>query len=199
MTQGPLDPKALYVVQDPELWLRLSQSPPPGAFIGVVDGFNVLAPLGCAACSADGAGAIARSKEPVPLTLLTGWSGREAWGTWSDGPVAFASAVLPPGPPAPVEVEIEAWAFLSLEHPRQRVHIQANGQSLAQLDYEWGTDLRHRRLRIPASVVAAGQGQLLLRFQFPDAVSPAALGQSQDGRQLALGMLSLRMRPVEGR
>ena len=196
LVEGPLDPRAIYVFEEDRLWRLASSHLPPGAFAGTVDGFRILAPRGCSTCGdATSRDAPAWPASPGPPSLLTGWSGTEPWGTWSEGPVAYAAVDLPSAATGAMWLEIDGTAFLAPSHPMQRVRVSVNHQPYVEMRYYLGGNNRQRRIRLPVTVFGTGPS-VLLRFEFPDAVSPAQAGVGSDPRQLGLGVEGMRLVPV---
>lgn len=73
--------------------------------------------------------------------------------------------------------------------PRQRIRVSVNGTQLT----EWSSTERKVQtfmIRIPAAQAVGDK--LQIRFEFPDAVRPRALGLGGDNRLLSAALLSLR-------
>lgn len=192
---GPIDPDAIYVFEDDAYWRVVTSRRMPG-FVGIVDGFRILAPRGCAGCLASTiAGQPSTGVQAGAADLLLGWSGREPWGTWSDGKVAYAAVGVPSSAVGDLQLEVNGPAFLAPSHPTQRIRVAINGHDLAELRYAQSMDDQPRRLRVPRNMVDAGP-VAVVRFEFPDAISPAAAGVSADPRMLGLGLSTLRLVPV---
>ena len=116
--------------------------------------------------------------------LRCGWLEPEDVGTWSIGPESRLLLQLEPGRAATVDIEVMPFA------DSQDVVVNANRAPLT----EWtltkaGPSLQ--TLEIPA----IADGRLELAFHFPDTTSPHDLGLSNDGRALAIRLLSLTLRP----
>jgi hypothetical protein len=207
---GGGDPSTLYVVVDDPVWVDLLATPHAGGFLGVVDGFRIFAPAGCAQCDA---GALQHSDasagrlpvadawsfqagSPDLARLARGWSNPEPWGTWSDGDLAELRLDLVPDERADLDLVVTANAFVSAAHPLQRMRVSLDGTRLASISYSDAAGSGERRVRVPHALAAAAGDDAMLRFEFEDATSPAALGQSSDGRRLALGIISLRVEQV---
>ena len=212
LVAGPLDPDALYVFEDDALWRLVSSQPPAGSgFVGVLDGFRILAPAGCSGCDADAMRkATATAPGFVPNSavlqfsanangtahLLQGWSQPEAWGTWSSDDSAFLVIDLARPPTADLELAITGSTFLAPTHPLQRVSVSVNQRPIAELRYAPGSLEPIRWVRIPRAVALASRGRLLIRFDFTDAASPASVGINGDGRRLGLGLVSMQVREL---
>ncbi|MCG2583614.1 hypothetical protein [Massilia sp. TS11] len=116
---------------------------------------------------------------------LEHFSGREDHGSWSDGRSASLRCPLPARPgPALRSVDLEVAGFVTPAWPRQRVQITVIGGASQTLVLDLAHPVQTVRLALPA----AAQDSLSLRFEFPDAQSPQALGQSPDARLLAMAL-----------
>jgi hypothetical protein len=123
-----------------------------------------------------------------------GWSYREPWGTWSDGPVALVLLQLSRTPESDLEVLIEGNAFVADRHPTQEVYIFVNGQYVKRLRYDEESRGGVREIDIPRALAVGNNDALLMRFCFKNPKSPAELGLSADRRRLGLGIVSLELR-----
>ncbi len=123
---------------------------------------------------------------PPAFVELPGFSGAEPWGRWTDG--VEAKLVLPRRLPACLELELEARAFGP--NVGQLVTIQG-GESTVQIAFS--AELESRRVMLCG---LRGARELRLRPARP--TSPRSLGQSQDARQLGIGVarISLRALPL---
>ncbi len=209
LREGRADPTMLYVVVNDDVWSGLVASPPGFGFVGIVDGFRVFAPSGCTRCGsyalrlADARAGHAPGSDawhfqlgsPDLAKLASGWSTPEPWGTWSEGDSAELRLDLVPGD-ADLQFILTGSAFVSPGHPRQRVRVLLNDTPLGLITYSEGADNQARRIRVPHALAATVGAGARLRFEFPDATSPAALGQSIDARRLAFGIASLRVEDV---
>ncbi|SEM39100.1 hypothetical protein SAMN04487857_101518 [Pseudomonas sp. ok272] len=173
--------------------------------LAVIDGFNVLAPgwKRCADCPPINN---AKSLEVVPQAhpgerlpfmtqgkgadyLAKGWSPSETWGTWSDG--KDAEIILRPTSQVhSLLLEASPWLAPTLTH--QDVAIRVNDVAV------FTTRLTQAQpnmidIALPAEVreLVAQQGMLRIQFHLPNAASPQALGVSEDGRELGIGILAL--------
>ena len=120
--------------------------------------------------------------------LLSGWSGSEAWGVWSQGEQAslyFPSPLLGFGA---VTLDFKANPFLAPKSgvTSQRIIVSANGSPLGEQRLDGSTG--GFRVAIPESIVRQNAQGLVLRFDLPDRNSPSGLGLSPDARELGLGL-----------
>lgn len=128
--------------------------------------------------------------------LRSGWSGNEAWGTWSLGDRALLSvdthavsrfkdgAIL----------RIHAKILVNIQHPIQRVIVTVDGKQAAS--YLGKYPANQLTMDIPiAAVDVHGSQPVAVAFDLPDAISPAAIGMGSDTRQLALGMVEAEVLP----
>ena len=116
--------------------------------------------------------------------LRCGWLDAEELGTWSIGPEARLLLQLEPSRSATVDIEVLPFA------ERQEVLVTANGTPLT----EWTLTKAGPRLQTLELPVVA-DGRVELAFHFPHTTSPRDLGLSNDGRELAIRLLSLTLTP----
>lgn len=123
------------------------------------------------------------------VVLGDGWSGREAWGVWSENP--SATLVFPCdetqfyGPSKPFELSVKLRPF-----NRQLIFVStAAGQAwqgpITQVDQVVS-------FTVPPG--ACKDGLYTVRLEMPDAVSPSKLGLSNDGRMLGVGLSEYEIR-----
>jgi hypothetical protein len=126
--------------------------------------------------------------------IWPGWSGAEKWGTWSDGDSALLLLALSSTPKKDLELLIDGHAFLADKHPSQEVDVLVNGHHVDTLKYDLQTNSGVRVVKIPKALALEKNGQLLIKFNFKNPISPAELGLSADARRLGLGIVSLELR-----
>ena len=114
---------------------------------------------------------------------LNGFSGAEATHTWTDGKSAEMSLFLE-NVQNNLEIKMEYWTF----DGRQPVKLYANEKIVA--DYVANGE-ESRTFVIPKDAIG-NDGWLMLRFDLPEAHSPASLG-GNDIRELALAFRSIRL------
>ena len=129
------------------------------------------------------------SKEISECLTLTGISGIESWGRWTDGYHAAISFRCHCGDKHHLAVKLEAGAFLM---PRlrdaQRVMVRVNGKDPIEFRL---TSVEPRPLLIPIPPAPADK-IIGITIDLPDAISPAAVG-SADTRILGLSLRSLEI------
>jgi hypothetical protein len=132
-----------------------------------------------------------------PSVLEAGWSPREKWGVWSDGPEA--RLVLEPKVverwtgPAGLLLIVRAQAFVGPKHPRQLVDVFVNDTSVALWTFELGDGVLERRARVPAAAVKL---PLVVALRVRNPTSPDEQGIGGDPRRLGIGLTSLRLVPA---
>lgn len=117
--------------------------------------------------------------------MVSGWSGREPWGTWSEGrrstllfrlegPVSAleftVAAATRPGPPLEVEVFVNGG-----RHDTWRLS---------------GPDRRVQRVTLPPA--AADKGKVTIAFAYSDIRSPAEIAGGYDNRRIAMALYAVR-------
>jgi hypothetical protein len=126
--------------------------------------------------------------------LASGWSQPEAWGIWSDGPVA---TVVVKGVSTAVhenmQLVINARGFVVQRKDRQMVHVRINDQEAGVLALGW--DIGSTRLAVPSEALPSHVWKIELVPDSP--LSPAVLGRSSDRRRLGIGLASLELRDVD--
>lgn len=177
--------------------------------IAKVDGYYVIAPrwIGCGECSR-----LAKEVKfgdlftPVKVGeriefaqssngtqyLVSGWSGHEPQGTWSDGNVSVI--VLPFVGSLPTRLVIEGNSLVSSSHPQQRVEIFVNDVRATAVSITSISD-NHIEVLVPEEARGriTADGLLRLQFAFPDAARPVDLGINDDPRRLALHLMAITL------
>lgn len=130
--------------------------------------------------------------------LESGWSSPEGWGTWSSGTRAelrIDSRDLPKVRGS-LSLQLEADMFVGPWHRTQRVAATVNGESAGQYTVRYPQTTLS--MSIPLGQVDVESKQMMdIAFDLPDAASPLDLGLSADGRNLALGLVSARLEPLQ--
>ena len=81
------------------------------------------------------------------------------------------------------------------KHDSQTVNVLVNDQLVGR--WEIAEHLFHtQQLKLPTSALHAS-GPTRFKFEFPDARSPASLGESEDTRQLGLAFRRLRVTELD--
>lgn len=125
---------------------------------------------------------------PVEYFLAGGWFDPEPWGTWMNG--ARARVALPIGSVGVDDLILSATIapFTGAGNRRPRGEIVVGGRTLDTWTFASGEPTT-RRVRVPNEIATRGGGTLVVEFRTPDAVSPASIGLSVDGRRLGLGLI----------
>jgi hypothetical protein len=118
-----------------------------------------------------------------------GWSERESWGVWTDGPRARLRFDVNALKGQDVELTVRGHAFVTEQVPAQTVTVLANGAKVGELHYSLADSGGERKLVLPRGVVDARP--LELEFAISQPVSPLETGRSTDPRKLGLGLESL--------
>lgn len=129
--------------------------------------------------------------------IWQGWSGPEAWGTWSDGNRSSVLLDLSTAPKNDLELLIEGHAFLAEKHPTQEIDVVVNKHLLATLMYDQRSNGGVRTVKIPKFLASENDGRLLIYFNIKNPKSPAELGTSGDSRRLGLGIVSLEVKTAD--
>ncbi|MDD5175816.1 MAG: DUF6311 domain-containing protein [Sterolibacterium sp.] len=209
VVNNELSPDSLYVFNDDVLWRIASSHISASDVAGVLDGFRIIAPnlKECRTCNTSAVASISgggaydferiyfSSNGTGQKYKLLGWSAPENWGTWSDGDTASLLLDLSSRPKNDLELLIDGHAFLADKHPSQEVDILVNNHHAATLNYNQQHNSGVRVVKIPKVLALEKNGQLLIKFNFKNAKSPAELGLSEDARRLGLGIVSLELRP----
>lgn len=202
------DPKAIYILGDQEVLPivnTFSAEEKNQTALMRIDGYNVFIaqPNACSNLVLPSenliteAGMRPQLGEAIGLTktsqytnqyLLQGWAFPEGWGTWSDG--AKATLTLPLPQAKAKTLTLNARAFITPKHPKQRVTIAINGQAMPTSDAVLYQEFNSIQVTIPPS--ALGQKTITLTLGFPDKITPKSLGLGDDVRQLAIGIESAR-------
>lgn len=123
--------------------------------------------------------------------LASGWSMPESWGVWSVG--THAQLQIDPRQlplrKGGLVLSFEARAFLTSNHPRQRVRVTVNGVEAGHYTAVYPDG--HLRIDVPLPRDLLTQaGRVTIDFDLPDAVSPKAVGMNNDARVLGIGLIS---------
>ncbi|HVW56179.1 MAG TPA: DUF6311 domain-containing protein [Rhizobiaceae bacterium] len=123
--------------------------------------------------------------------LTSGWSGPEAWGTWSEGKTAKLRIKLERPLEGDAKIEIAATAFG--RSTVQNIAFDSDGRPIATISLP----VREKdeiSLLVPHEAIQ--NGTIELTAHIGDPVSPKELGGSDDSRQLGFAVMSLRVDPV---
>ena len=101
---------------------------------------------------------------------------------------------LPGRPRGDLRIELSVVPFIPAAHPRQKLEVFANGRLATQHTFEAGGSA-DAHIVIPRRVIST-DGVVRLNLNSADPVSPAALGLSNDTRELSIGVTQLRIHPA---
>jgi hypothetical protein len=125
------------------------------------------------------------SDSTLPVGSIDGFSVPEAHGRWMQTPQARFTWLRPSVAPNTLKVKITP--FLSAEHPRQRLLIKVNGQRVYEGEFLYEGLVEPIQVAIPAPT----ERGYVVEFDAPDAISPKALGLSEDTRELSFSVKEL--------
>ena len=114
--------------------------------------------------------------------LLTGWSGIESLGRWTDGPTADIAFLVDPGQ-RDLLLQLQAGGFANSAGKTSSVDVSVNGRRVAT----WTPAVPPQILsaRIPADAISSG-GAVLVKLTIVRPASPSDVGISADPRKLGL-------------
>lgn len=139
------------------------------------------------------------ASEDWTRVLLDGsWHEPEAIGTWSSAEESSVTfEVAPELRGRDVVVTLTGARFATAELPRE-LTLAVDGGPSVTTTFTDHTQPRETVLTVPADVVSATGGELTLRIETPDPISPRAAGVGQDGRTLGYLAMSLSVAPGAG-
>lgn len=205
LIDGNFDPSALYVFEDETLWSVAVENLHDNDLAGELTGFKVIGPnlKKCMDCHFDDIkvtrvradGYFEMPEETLYFNkagtgnkhLLYGWSVAEHWGTWSEGHEAFIYFKLKDVPEEDAVLQISGLAFVNERQPVQRIDVFINDHHMDTFERISAEEETHT-VPIPEYIFSERKGNLKITMRFPDAISPKAIGQSQDARVLAFGL-----------
>lgn len=139
----------------------------------------------------------AQADNPERVVRLTGFSGVEHWGAWTDGDLAMVEFKISSAS-APTSLKLSLVPFLHRHHPEVAVELFINGTqierrvfgqvvagALSFVQQDW-------QVALPAEAVLGLSLTVGLRIENP--VSPLQLGMSGDGRRLGLGLCLIELK-----
>jgi hypothetical protein len=208
LSTGQYEPGTLYVLNEQAANLSALSHNPEADLLAQIDGLRVLAP-GWKRTHDIPAGArelaiearIPELKACDTLSfahgaslhrpaLIRGWGTPEDIGVWTTASVAELAFRIPPTTSDFIDLVFNVRAYVPHSIPRQRVRLSVDGETVAEWNFITTVpELRYLRLHRPAEASRT----LRLRFDLPDAVSPAQLGFSTDWRFIALSLADLKV------
>jgi hypothetical protein len=122
-----------------------------------------------------------------------GWSGADAWGTWSLADVGGQIDLsLPETAKGPYQLVVDGMAYLNPKHPSQPIDVLVNGTKVATWSFDLKSPAGERSANIPQELVQ--NGSLHIVFAATGAVSPAQVGDSADARLLGIAVKTIVLR-----
>ncbi|WP_181336363.1 DUF6311 domain-containing protein [Hyphomicrobium methylovorum] len=207
---GTYDSDTLYVLDDSLIALAQGSVRAQTDMLARIDGLNIVAPGWnlCGECNKSypspdahirlavgekvsfAAQPPAGQKKLGQSYLAKGWSHQEPSLIWSNG--TEARIVIPVTSPDIKHIELELGAFVTANHPSQKVSVSLNGEPTLETTL-LKTD--PTIIKIPISD-AVSQSLTLkpvleLNLALPDAIAPNEIGVSKDPRRLAVNLRSL--------
>lgn len=125
-----------------------------------------------------------------------GWSRRESWGVWNEGPrarIAFAP-VEPTG--GDVRVRVVARGAVRGPGRTQEVEVRVGGETVGHWSFDRDNVLVERTATLPARLVA-GVSPLVIELAIADPVAPLEKRQFADTRRLGIGIAEIVLTPAE--
>lgn len=137
------------------------------------------------------------SDKGVPHSALgAGWSARESWGVWSDGPNSDLYLPIPDSANiTDIEFTLKANAYAPQTIESQLIGVKCNGVAVTLLKINKNKRPKKIKIRIPGALIHNNKvAHLQFSIQHPS--SPAEQGVSADNRRLGLGLLSIDAKKV---
>ena len=163
---GTYEPDSIYVLDNGWALRSLLSLDPSRDMLTRVGGLNVLAPdYGrCGDCPplkplqisnfaaevSMGTDILFSAGSSGTISLLSGWSTPEAWGTWTDGKNSHLIVPLPAGADIrPMRLSINALGLLGKGHPSQTVTVSVNDVTVGQIRFDEAHNRDGGRCRSP--------------------------------------------------
>jgi uncharacterized protein DUF6311 len=214
--QEQLDAHALYVFQNRVLWATATQRASARDFVGIVDGFNIVAP---GWNSAFGQDPLVSLRDQLVTdhfpeyhqgseikfctsgnglsSLGGGWSDPESWGTWSDGRYASILLLMENKPISDSILLLNGRCFLNQKSPLQQFDVFVNGKAVCEITYSLHDPNGQRSITVPAALLSSRGRFVQIQFRFKSAVSLTDRGDINNVRETAFGIEKLAFQPVE--
>lgn len=125
-----------------------------------------------------------------------GWSRRESWGVWNEGPRArIAFAPVEPAK-ADVIVRVVARGAVRAVGRTQDVEVRIGGETVGHWSFDRDNALVERTATLPARLVG-GASPVVIELRIADPVAPFEKRQFADIRRLGIGIAEIALTPVE--
>jgi hypothetical protein len=130
-----------------------------------------------------------RERFPDTFWFLSGWSGPEAEGRWTECSLASLAVRMRCSDKCP-RLVLSSLPFMAPGHPAQRADFYADGRFMARLDWPLGSALPHRHiLELPP--LGREQDHVVLQFRIAHPGVPARYGINTDDRWLGFFLIEL--------
>jgi hypothetical protein len=127
---------------------------------------------------------------------IQGWSHPETQGTWTDGPEAELALRLTPAPSGPLRLTTRFESVITdHQHPIQAFTLLANERVIDHGSVQASELPLLHEVMIPVAVLSV-DGILRLTLRIHQPLSPKALGQSEDQRQLGIKISQIQISPA---
>ncbi len=124
--------------------------------------------------------------------LVKGWGAPEGIGTWTNGDSSIMLLRLNKKPDSDLILTIKGFPYVNVNHPRLKVEILANQQTLGHITYNIQHLSTIEKIRIPRLLIK-DNNLLKIEFVFKNASSPKKLKLSNDERKLGILISSLTL------
>ncbi|MEO6966882.1 MAG: hypothetical protein ABI132_00265 [Rhodanobacteraceae bacterium] len=124
--------------------------------------------------------------------LGLGWGGAESWGVWSTANHAEMS-INPrqlPDVKNGLILQLDARVFVTSAHSQQRVDISVDGVLIDHYSVVYPATILAIQIPISEELLKSPR-RIEIDFALPGAVSPEAIGEGDDARQLAIGLIDV--------
>ena len=126
---------------------------------------------------------------PSFVSRVKGISGKEAFGRWTDGPLAVIEFTQPLPINFKLNIKAREFGLANLQDRPIKIFV-GNSQFETRFNKGGATE-------VVIPVVTDGNARSLI-FKIPDAISPSELGLSLDIRKLGLGLIRLQIEEAIG-
>lgn len=123
--------------------------------------------------------------------LGKGWSTREPWGVWSDGPTAVLTGIAPPCPGRDLSIQLDVNPFITPKNRVIEVSASVNGVAAGTSRMSDASPAT-LRFHAPCSAVAKSE-TLAIALAIKGAITPRQAYGMADARILGIGLRSFRL------
>lgn len=122
--------------------------------------------------------------------LVSGWSGPEPWGVWSQTETAELNIPFDAGYQA-LAMIITFHAFVSERHPEVEITVSIDHTHIGSIHFSYGEDYQNWQ-HVLSNTDINDQASLHISFEISSPKSPFELGLSADQRKLGIGLRNIR-------